>query len=175
CPCAQACWQALVLHWTGQTWQRRELRQFLWNCMSRSPPKLSSAVRARLRSAFADEVAAYEVEWNRIWWILSSICITVLWKQRNRVAHQGEQVTQHGSQQEFLKIGLQQLRALALRERRRSQTKIQGTRLLLCLGILARQPLEAPPQGVSQVQPPDRSTTPALISWLRKFQTSCTQ
>ncbi|EGZ14570.1 hypothetical protein PHYSODRAFT_505967, partial [Phytophthora sojae] len=150
CPCANTCWEALVTHWTGQRCQQHDLAKFKANCMSRSPPKLSSVMQARLQATFTDEVEAYVIEWNRVWWILSSICITVLWIQRNRVTHQQGQVTQQGSKQEFWKTGLQQLRALARRERWHPHTKIQGTRLLLCLGMLARPLQEAPPQGIAR-------------------------
>ncbi|OWZ23492.1 RxLR effector protein [Phytophthora megakarya] len=30
----------------------------------------------------------YQTQWKRIWSILCSVCITILWMQRNRVVHQ---------------------------------------------------------------------------------------
>ncbi|EGZ15019.1 hypothetical protein PHYSODRAFT_506285, partial [Phytophthora sojae] len=49
----------------------------------------------------------------------------------------------------------------------------QGTRLLLCLRKLARQPREPSPMVASPVQPPDRYKAPALLTRLRLYQTSC--
>ena len=54
---------------------------------------------------------AYAVVWNRIWHILSSVCITSLWIQRNRVTFEQADVSIAGSVHEFWETGMRQLRA----------------------------------------------------------------
>lgn len=115
CPCAHACCQFLISHWTERSCQVSQLQRFLTSCASRSPPAIAPELSYRLRCVFQDEVAEYEREWKRIWWILSTICVTVLWSQRNRVVHQGSHVTIESSVAAFQATGLRQLRALAKR------------------------------------------------------------
>ncbi|EGZ11078.1 hypothetical protein PHYSODRAFT_519249 [Phytophthora sojae] len=165
CPCAQVCWQKLICHWTGVRWAQDNIPAFLVHCAKREAPTLSKKTKQWLAQEHPDDVDAFTNEWKRIWRILSSICVTHLSIQRNRAVYQHEVVTIAGSVHEFWKPGLRQLRALAKRECRRVDSKIQGTRLLFCLRKLARQP--------SPVQPPDRYKAPALLTRLRLYQTSC--
>uniref|UniRef100_M4B2J9 RxLR effector candidate protein n=1 Tax=Hyaloperonospora arabidopsidis (strain Emoy2) TaxID=559515 RepID=M4B2J9_HYAAE len=79
-----------------------------------------------------------------------------------------------GSVQKFWDTGIRQLRAVAKREFRRSETKIQGARLLLSLRHLDRTPREPSPQVTSPVQPPDSQEEPALLTRFRIYQKSCT-
>ena len=122
CPCAQACWQKLICHWTGECWELGRLESFLANCANRCAPSISTVVQAQLERCHPDEVTAYTAVWTRIWHILSSVCITRLWMQRNRVTFQQEDVTIAGSVHEFWESGMRQLRAIAKRERRRIDT-----------------------------------------------------
>ena len=130
-------------------------------------------VREQLNRAYPDEEAAYADVWRRIWVILSSICIARLWLQRNRVTFQQATMTIEGSVQEFWETGMRQLRAIGKRESRRADSSINGTRLLLCQRVIARQPREPSPQVTSPVQPPDLTEEPALLTRLRIYQTSC--
>ena len=60
-----------------------------------------SVVQAQLKRHHPDKVFAYTAVWTRIWHILSSVCITRLWMQRNRVTFQQEGMTIAGSMYEF--------------------------------------------------------------------------
>jgi hypothetical protein len=75
CPCAQACWQIMISHWTGEQWAPRHLAHFQWNCANRKAPRLYRVIKQRLRH----EQDAYEKEGKRIWRILSSVSQTSLW------------------------------------------------------------------------------------------------
>uniref|UniRef100_A0AAV1UHM7 Secreted protein n=1 Tax=Peronospora matthiolae TaxID=2874970 RepID=A0AAV1UHM7_9STRA len=108
-----------------------------------------------------------------MWWVFCSICITTLWVQRNRVVHEGHSVTLAGCIHECTVLSFRQLHALALRGRRQLHTQVAGTRLMQCIGLLTMAPYRALHTAVSHVKPPDHPT-PALLSWLRSFQTSCT-
>ncbi|GMF66372.1 unnamed protein product [Phytophthora lilii] len=57
----------------------------------------------------------------------------MLWIQRNGATFHKREVTIAGSVQEFWKTGIRQLRALAKRECRRAETRVQGTRLMLSI------------------------------------------
>ncbi|EGZ26842.1 hypothetical protein PHYSODRAFT_417886, partial [Phytophthora sojae] len=82
------------------------------------------------------------------------VCITVLRLQRNRVVHQGNQVTTESSAAAFQAAGLRQLRALAKREWRNPRAMEQGTRLLICLDLFQQTPKEAPLYEASHVPGP---------------------
>ena len=132
-----------------------------------------TVVQAQLERCHPDEVTADTAVWTRIWHILSSVCITHLWMQRNRVTFQQEDVTLAGSVHKLWESGMKQLRVIAKRECRRTDTKIQGTYLMLCQRALSRQPGEPPPQVASPVQPPDSHEESALLTRLTINQTSC--
>eukprot|EP00644_Phytophthora_capsici_P003090 jgi/Phyca11/541570/estExt2_Genewise1Plus.C_PHYCAscaffold_70273 len=172
CPCAQACWQKLVCHWTGEQWTLQQLDHFQRACASRKAPALSKVVKANLGRDHPDEEPQYEKEWKRMWRIMCSICVTSLWIQRNRVVFQQEDVTIDSSAMEFWSTSQQQLRAIAKRERRQPEKLESGTRLLLCLQQLEKIPTEKSPTEKSPVQPPDQALEPALLARLRIKQTS---
>ena len=73
-------------------------------------------VEAQLARYHPDEVTAYTAVWTRIWHIVSSVCITSMWMQRNRVTYQQENVTIVDSVHEFWESDMRQLRAVAKRE-----------------------------------------------------------
>ena len=93
CPCAQACWQKLICHWTGECWELGRLESFLANCANRCAPSISTVVQAQLERCHPDEATAYTAVYTRIWHILSSVCFTRLWMQRNELTFQQEDVT----------------------------------------------------------------------------------
>ncbi|KAJ8519518.1 hypothetical protein ON010_g18071 [Phytophthora cinnamomi] len=66
---------------------------FVHNCASRAAPQISRPIQDKLATVFDDEAEAYEGEWKRLWRILCTICTASLWVQRNRVVHQGGQVS----------------------------------------------------------------------------------
>ena len=173
CPCAQACWQKLICHWTGERGELGRLHGFLAHCASRHAPEISRVIMNQLIRDHPDEVDAFAAVWVRLWHMLSSICLTSLWIQRNRVTFQQGEVTVGGSVAEFWDTSMRQLRAVAKREYRRADTQIQGTRLLLCQRALARQRRESSPLVTSPVQPPDSTEELALLTRLRIYQTSC--
>ena len=172
CSCAQACWQKVICHWTSERWYLGHLQGFVQYSASKQPVALSKVVVDRIEREHPDEEHAYATVWARLWRILSSVCITSLWIQRNQVTFQRGSVTIEGSVKDFWQTGLRQLR-VAKREYRRVDTKIQGARLLLCLRQVARQPRDPSPQVRSPVQPPDSSEAPALLTRLKIYQTSC--
>ena len=129
-------------------------------------------VQAHLELYYSDEVTAYTAVWTHIWHILSSVCIARLWMQRNRVTFQQEDMIIVDSVHEDWESGMRQLRAKAKRECRRTDTKMQTTRLMLCQRALSRQPGVLPPQVASPVQ---LHEDPALLTRLKIYQTSCNQ
>jgi hypothetical protein len=171
CPCARACWEQLIVHWTGEQRQQNQLDSFRQKCASRTAPALSATMKTKLWKMNPDELKEYTKKWQRLWRILSSICITTLWMQRNRVVFQQDSITEEGSKNEFWAMAGRQIRAIAKRKRQRPEKQVQGIRLLLCLQALEEQPREYPSTGMSPVQPPDQ-LAPALLTRLRTFQTS---
>ena len=143
--------------------------------MTIQPPPLSRTMIQRLQIASGDTVEAYIVQWKRIWWILCSVCISILSIQHYSVVHDQLQLSLQGSVRKVCANGLRQLRALSARERRKLHSRVQGIRLRQCIEILdaSTAPSRASHPVVNHVQPPDHST-PALLIWLRTFQRSCT-
>ena len=137
CPCAQACCQKFICHWTGERWDLGHLQGFVQYSASRYPPALSKVVVVRIEREHPDEEHAYATAWARLWLILSSVCITSLWIQRNRVTFQRGSVTIGGSVKEFWQTGLRQLRVVAKREYRRADTKIKER---VCYYVLDNDP-----------------------------------
>ena len=140
---------------------------------SRHASGLSAVVKNRLLKDRPDEDQEYARLWVRIWRILSSVCNTRIWIQRNRVTFHHETVTLDGSVNEFWASGMRQLRAVAKREYRMTDTQIRGARLLLCQQLLARQPGEPSPMVTIPTQSSDSQEEPALLTRLRIYQTSC--
>ena len=136
-------------------------------------PPLSAEVRGHLSRDHPYDVVEYTDVGRRMWRILCSVCVTCLWIQRNRATFEQEDVTIAVSVQEFWDTGILQLRTVAKREFRRSETKIQGARLLLSLRHLDRTPREPSPQVTYPVQPPESQEEPALLTRLRIYQKSC--
>ena len=85
CSCAQACWQKVICHWTSERWYLGHLQGFVQYSASRQPVALSKVVVDRIEREHPDEEHAYATVWARLWRILSSVYITSLWIQRNRV------------------------------------------------------------------------------------------
>ncbi|OWZ18032.1 RxLR effector protein [Phytophthora megakarya] len=167
CPCAQACWRFMVSHWTGQ---QCSLKVFKTLCLEIPAPD-ARMLRLRFQCIFMDDTDACEKEWKRIRWVLSTICVTTSWIQRNRVVHQRRELSLGGCVEEFRTNELWHLNALAKRERRNPRTIVQRMRLQTCLELLEQTPKEAPASGVSDVQPGDQLRVPELIPWLKTFKT----
>ena len=122
-PLAQACWSKLICYWTREPWKLGRLQCFLINSANRCAPRLSTVVQTQLARYHLDEVLAYTTVRTRIWHILSTVCITNLWLQRNRVPWQQRNVTIADSVHEFWESGMKQLRAVAKREYRYRNTR----------------------------------------------------
>ncbi|KAE8981596.1 hypothetical protein PR003_g12314 [Phytophthora rubi] len=112
CPCAQACWQQLLSQWTGEQWTGKDIERFIINCASRTAPALAKGMGDNITQDHPDDKPQYVAIGKRIWYILTSVCVTTLWIQRNRVVFQQEEVTVEGSVQEFWTTGMRQLTAL---------------------------------------------------------------
>ena len=78
-----------------------EVSRYAGHSMARMPPPLSTTLLYRLQRAFGDTVEAYIVEWKRIWWILCSVGILILWIQRNQVVHEQQQFHSRGVSKRF--------------------------------------------------------------------------
>jgi len=172
CPTARACWRKLTEHWMEERWTEQQVEQLQRQCASRTAPRLSEHTARRLKTDFPDEDEQVAKQWRRIWHIMSSVCVTSLWIQRNRVIFQHETITIEQSREEFWGTGSRQVQALAKRERRRPDTLLQGTWLLLCCEAFDEQPREKSTRKTGPVQPPSSKESPALLTRLRQYQAS---
>jgi len=172
CPTAKACWQKLICHWMEERWSEAQLTEVQRNCANRQAPTLSVKTARRLKADYPDTEDQVTKQWKRLWHVLSSVCITTLWIQRNRVMSQHEEITLAQSVQEFWTTGLRQFQALGKRERRHPETLLQGTWLLLCCAELEKPPREQTQHQTRPVQPPHSQELPELLTRLRQFQAS---
>lgn len=172
CPSAVASWSKLVSHWTGERVAQERTSQLLLNCANRQAPAISRNLQLLIARRFQDDSEAAEKEWKRIWHIMSTVCQTTLWTVRNDVVFRDDHASVSASTARFWDTGLRQLRALTKREHRGADTAIRGARLHACLELFAQDPRGFPHHpGTSHDQLP---VNPALISWLRNYQRSCT-
>ena len=74
-----------ICQWGGERWDLGHLHGFVLYCAGRQSPSLSKGVVDRSTRENPDEEHAYATVWARLWQILSNVCITSLWIQRNRV------------------------------------------------------------------------------------------
>nr|BAP68945.1 RxLR effector candidate protein [Hyaloperonospora arabidopsidis Emoy2] len=140
------------------------------HCAHRRAPSIPHHLRQLLMHRFQDDHRAAEEEFKRIWFVLSSICQVYLWVERNAAVFRGQISSPGGSASAFWEIGIRQLKAIALREHRLAATALRGARLHACIELLSQDPQGHPTSwDISHDRPP----TPALVSWLRTFQTSC--
>ena len=83
CPKVRACWGEFLRHWTGAIATFRVFSRCFGNCVNRQAPEIPALQQSRLLESFQDDAAAGEQVWRRIWFLMSSICITYLWCERN--------------------------------------------------------------------------------------------
>lgn len=170
CTKARACWTKLLSHWTGACETPERVACRLANCANRRAPSIPQAMKDQLLRRFQDDVVAGETGWTRVCFLLSSMCLTHLWTERNDAVFRGLHTTSSQSVHRFWSGGIRQLTALALREHRSAATFIQGAQLHACIEILLLEPKRsAVVDTVSHVTTPE----PVLISWLQSFQSSC--
>ena len=100
----------------------------LGNCANRQAPAIPVLQWSRSLVRFHDDAAAGELVWRRIWFLMSSICITHLWSERNDAVFRGVQSTTAQSVVRFWTTGVRQLTALAMREHRGAATVLQVAR-----------------------------------------------
>eukprot|EP00644_Phytophthora_capsici_P015620 jgi/Phyca11/121336/e_gw1.44.324.1 len=146
------------------------VERYLANCATRKAPTIPKKRKQTLYVYGPDEAAEMEDMWNRVWRILSSICIMSLWTQRNRVIFESEVISSEQAVQEFWRSSTRQLRAIAERERRSPKTRINGTRLQLGLELLQAQPRETPSKVDTRSLRQDK---PVLVTRLQTYQMSC--
>ena len=118
-----------------------------------------------------DDADAAVVVWNGIRFLMSSICLTRLWIERNDAVFKGERTSVPQSISRYWEVGIRQLTALAKREHRGVDTVIQGALLHAGLDLFTIEPrvlLE------TTVESHETLPDPVLLSWLRSFQTFCT-
>lgn len=128
CQKARACWNKFLRHWTGAKATPPVLASCLGNCANRQAPIIPASQRALLLERFQDDAPAGEQVWRQIWFLMSSICITHLWCERNDAVFRGVQSTTSQSVEQIWTTGVRQLYALAMRERRGPATVLQVAR-----------------------------------------------
>ena len=170
-PKARACWGKLIGHRTGEIVEHLlGARRFLGS-VNRQAPSIPVRQRLRLTKQFQDDADAAVVFWNRIWFLMSSTCLTQLRIERNDAVFKGERTSVPQSISRYWEVGIRQLTALAKREHRGVDTVIQGALLHAGIDLFTIEP------GVfseTRVESHETLPDPVLLSWLRSFQTSCT-
>ena len=139
--------------------------------VNRQAPSITVRQRLRLTKRFQDEADAAVVVWSRIWYLVSSICLTHLWIERNDAVFKGERTSVPQSISRYWEVGIRQLTVLAKREQRGVDTVVQGALLHAGIDLFNIEP------GVfseTRVESHETLPDPVLLSWLRSFQTSCT-
>ena len=171
CSNAMACWRLLLCHWSGEGVQESAVSGHFRYFAHRRAPPLPPRLLQLLIDRFGDDHTAAADEYRRIWFVLCSLCQVHLWVERNGVIFRGKSTSPAQSALAFWRSGLRQLKAIALREHRSAATAVRGARLHACLDILSQVPTG---RQASQTISHDELTDPALVSWFRIFQTSCT-
>ena len=171
CLKARACWSKLYGHWTGITTAPHVDPGPLLGCATRRAPAIPTRQDHQLLIRLQDDYEAGVKVWQRIWFLMSSICLSHLWKERNDAVFRGVQTTVAHSVARFWAHGVRQLTALAKRDHRCPDTAVQGAIMHACLDLFTLEPRDFP---VASEVCHDSSPTPVLLSWLRSFQTSCT-
>ena len=138
---------------------------------NRQAPAISPRLRQRLLKRFTEDAAAGVRVWKRIWFLMSTMCLTHLWQERNDAVFRGVLTTTSQSVTHFWESGLRQLLALAKREHRGISTVVQGALLHAAIELFTQAPRDI---GVASSNSHETLPDPDLISWLRSFQTSCT-
>lgn len=170
CPKARACWGVHIGHWTGERDERPLRASRFLGSGNRQAPVLPARQRIRIHNQLLDDLDAGVAAWNRIWFLMSSICLSHLWSERNDAVFRGVQSTASHSAARFWELGLH-LTALAKREHRGPDTAVVGALLHTCLDLFALEPRDG---SVSSGDSYDALPYPKLVSWLRMYQTSCT-
>jgi hypothetical protein len=98
-----------------ETCSEKQLVAVQKNCANRQAPQLSGKTQRRLMEDYPDTEDKLVQQWKRIWHIMRSVCVTVLWMQRNRVIFQHEDITLEQSIQEYWATGIRQVHALGKR------------------------------------------------------------
>ncbi|KAL3665572.1 hypothetical protein V7S43_009606 [Phytophthora oleae] len=106
---------------------------------------------------------------NRIWWTYCSIATTALWLNRNGIIFRAEWIPIQQRQQEIWQATMRQLRASALQDSKRPETKVQG--------LYLRQMLDSFEYIVILAcgdvpKPTRRQPDSTIVMWLDKFQGS---
>ncbi|OWY94387.1 RxLR effector protein, partial [Phytophthora megakarya] len=90
CQIAQGCWKDLISYWTGEEQTNESMAQYMKYCAKRQAPPIPTKRKETLHLYEPDNAEKMEDMWKRIWRISSSICITSLWTQRNRIIFEKE-------------------------------------------------------------------------------------
>ena len=172
CSYAVAGWTKLVGHWTGERASPQVLKHYFGACASRQVASIPTYRKALLADRFQEDQEAAERMWKQIWHILATICQTTLWADRNAAVYQALKKDITSTTTCFWATCIRQLRALATRAHRQVSSTVRGAMLYACIELLEHEPKGSPGlPGPSPDQPPD---PPALTSWLRLYQRSCT-
>ncbi|KAF1778115.1 hypothetical protein GQ600_21916 [Phytophthora cactorum] len=155
----------LNLHFASRKEDDNRTKQCKAACANHQAASIPKHRRNQLDGRFQDDTEAATKEWKRIWQIMASV-------DRNEAVYRYKKISLQECAAQYWVIGTRQLRALAKREHRKAGTAIRGATLLACLELFVQDPRGSPSlSAISHDQPPG---TPAIISWLRKFQISCT-
>ena len=170
CAKARACWRKLIGHWTGVRDGRPALSNTSLAGMNRQAPALPARQRLRIHHKLPEDSETGVAVWDRLWFIMSSICLTHLSCERNDAVFRGKQTAALQSAERFWEVGIRHLNAVAKREHRGPDTAVAGAVMHTCIDLFTLAPRDGTIySGESYDQPP----IPELLSWLGSFQTSC--
>ena len=146
-------------------------RRFL-ESLNRQAPSISVSKRLRLTKRFLNDADAAVAVWHMIWFLMSSICLTHLWVERNTAVFKGERTSVSRSISRYWEVGIRQLTALSKREHRGVDTVVQKALLHAGLDLFTIEPRVF---SETTEDRHERLPDPVLLSWLKSFQTPCTK
>ena len=157
-------------HWTGVRDERPSRSNTSLAGMNRQAPALPDRQRIRIHQKLPEDSVAGVVVWDRLWFIMSSICLTHLWRERNDAVFRGKQTAALRSAEHFWEVGIWHLNAVAKREHRGPDTAVAGAIMHTCIDLFTLEPRDGLIHSEdSYDQPPILE----LLYWLGSFQTSC--
>ena len=89
CPSARTLRDKVVSHWTGEYATRQRTEHFMPACASRKINSIPQHRQAVIEDRFQDDSTLAKSEWKRVWHIITTICLTRLWMDRNTWIFQG--------------------------------------------------------------------------------------
>ena len=107
---------------------------------NRQAPILPDRQRIRIHHMLPDDFASGVAFWDRLKFIMSSICLTHLWSERNDAFFRGLQTKVLHRATLFWDVGIRHLTALEKREHRSPGTVVAGVILHTCIDLFTLEP-----------------------------------